>query len=473
MGTSELGNGLDGTIAGGGSGHARAGAMGWQQAHEALSRLARRRAVMDADEGRCLLAAVRVGAHLHLGFGTFAEYVERLFGYSPRSTYEKLRVAEALEGLPALALALEEGALSWSALRELTRVASAETERAWLALSRGKTVRQLQNVVAGARPGDGPDSPREPGARRHVLRFEVSPETFASFREASAHLRRQGDPAFDDDAILLAMARAVLGGPADDGRASYQVSLSVCSECGRAEQRANGALVAVGPEIVALASCDAQHIGLVTAPANDNPTSSDAGLDAHADAHADASSSCQTASVRARVGSGARPARQTVPPALRRAILHRDHHRCGVPGCTNATFLDLHHIQPRSEGGGNDAANLLGICGAHHRAVHRGQLIIERAAEGLRFSHGDGRPYGELGAPTALEVNGRSIEIKVASALRNLGFRDADARTVLSELRREASARNTPDDDAPRGVTTEWLLREALVRLGPRRSARR
>jgi hypothetical protein len=52
--------------------------------------------------------------------------------------------------------------------------------------------------------------------------------------------------------------------------------------------------------------------------------------------------------VRARVGTRAH---QTIPPAVRRAVLQRDHHRCCVPGCKNAAFLDIHHIQPRSRKG--------------------------------------------------------------------------------------------------------------------------
>src|SRR5204863_7475110 len=98
----------------------------WVRAHEALSRLARERAAADAEAGRWLLAALRSAAHVHLGFGSFGEYVERLFGYKPRSTQERLRVAEALEQLPALARALEQGRLHWSAVRELTRGAVAE-----------------------------------------------------------------------------------------------------------------------------------------------------------------------------------------------------------------------------------------------------------------------------------------------------------------------------------------------------------
>ena len=124
-----------------------------------LSRLARERASLEAEEGRWLLRALRSAAHVHLGFGSFLEYTERLFGYRPRTTQEKLRVAESLETLPRLARALETGALSWCAVRELTRVAVAETEPAWLDAARGKTLRELEALVASKAPGDEPDAP--------------------------------------------------------------------------------------------------------------------------------------------------------------------------------------------------------------------------------------------------------------------------------------------------------------------------
>jgi hypothetical protein len=93
-----------------------AGECEWVLAHRALSRLARQRAKADAEEGRWLLRARRAATHLHMGFGSFAEYIERSFGYCARTTHDKLRVAESLESLPALSEALESGALSWSAL---------------------------------------------------------------------------------------------------------------------------------------------------------------------------------------------------------------------------------------------------------------------------------------------------------------------------------------------------------------------
>src|SRR6266436_7745081 len=51
--------------------------LDWRRAHEDLSRLARCRARLDWEEGRSLLDALRSGAHLHLGFGSFGEYIER------------------------------------------------------------------------------------------------------------------------------------------------------------------------------------------------------------------------------------------------------------------------------------------------------------------------------------------------------------------------------------------------------------
>jgi hypothetical protein len=44
---------------------------------------------------------------------------------------------------------------------------------------------------------------------------------------------------------------------------------------------------------------------------------------------------------------------------LRRAVLLRDQHRCQVPGCNNVTWLDIHHIELRSEGGRHAMENLI------------------------------------------------------------------------------------------------------------------
>jgi HNH endonuclease len=411
----------------------------WRRAHAALTRLARERAAADAEEGRWLLLAWRARAHVHLGHGSFAEYVERLLGYSARTTREKLRVAEALERLPQAAQALERGELSWCVARELTRVATPDTEAAWLRAAHGKTTRQLEALVAGKQPGEPPaDAARGddlPPPRRHVLRFEVSPETFATFREAMQKLRRSAGGDLDDDALLLAMARQALGGPSDDGGSPYRVSYQVCPACSRGAQVASGELVAVGAAVLDMVACDGELIRLDGAPpANGNHS---AGSDIPAPPKV------------AHVGR----ARRAVPPALRRTVLARDRRCCRVPGCKNTHFVDVHHLQPRSEGGKNTPENLITLCTAHHRATHRGELIIASGSEGLTFQHADGTPYGQ--AVTASSIDAHA---KIFGALRNLGFREREAHAVLAELRNDPGLRNAP---------LNHLLREALRRIEP------
>jgi hypothetical protein len=466
----------------------------WVGAHRELSRLAALRARCDAEEGRALLRALRSGAHVHAGFGSFAEYVERLLGYRGRLTYEKLRVAEALERLPELSTALESGALHWSAARELTRVAAVETQAAWLDVVRGKSLRQIEALVAGSSPGEAPGTRSgAPGAsaRRHVLRFEVTGETFATYREAVAQLRRTQEGRGDDDAALLAMARALLGGPNDGGRSSYQISLSVCPSCGHGTQRAAGDRVEVSPEAVEMARCDVQHVvltqiaadgaddvdadGLASAaspardaaptvtslqrqaPANDAAVLATGRKDSIAPLAAGQTSHTHVGKEATQDQRAHHRTTQSVPPAVRRRVLHRDDHVCSVPGCRNALYLDLHHLTPRAEGGPNADENLVTLCGVHHRAAHAGELLIAGSPpRDLRFLHADGTPFGGPLDPRALDANA-----KVFSALCNLGFREVEARAVLNDLLRQ------PDT---RGLDTAALLRAALERLGARRA---
>ena len=364
-----------------------------------------------------------------------------------------------------LSQALEQGTVHWSAVRELTRVAVPDNEHAWLAVAHGKPLRQLEELVAGKTPGDDPSSPPRASERRHVLRFEVAPETFALFREGLTALRRSTDGALDDDAALFALARLALGGPRDEGRASYQIAVTVCAACGQGHQPANGELVPVGPDIVEMAHCDGQHLGCISPhAANDStpvaPThpSHDAHLGANFHAQDDPSNAHVGANVSLAPNAGpALPrATQPTPPALRRAILARDHHRCRVPGCRNAAFVDLHHLHLRSESGPNDPQNLLTVCGAHHRAAHRGQLLIDGTATAARFRHADGSPYGQVLEPHTLEARAKTFR-----ALCSLGFREGDVRAVLAQLQREGELA---------AATTEQWLRAGLARLTPSRS---
>ncbi|HTE55019.1 MAG TPA: DUF222 domain-containing protein, partial [Kofleriaceae bacterium] len=156
----------------------------WRRVHGELTRLAAAQGQHDVEEARWLIAGKRVRVHEPLGFGSLLEYLERLFGYGPRLAREKLRVAEAMAALPALGQALAAGVLSWSAVREISRVAAPDTCNEWIAAARGRSVREVEEMVSGRRPGSRPTNPADPAARRHVLRLEVSGDALAAFRDA-------------------------------------------------------------------------------------------------------------------------------------------------------------------------------------------------------------------------------------------------------------------------------------------------
>jgi hypothetical protein len=205
-----------------------------------------------------------------------------------------------------------------------------------------------------------------------------------------------------------------------------------------------------GAEVVAMADCDSQHRGLITPPvANEG---------AHVGAKRPRERSEYQGDCPARgKGAGTPPkkdarAKQTVTPATRRAVLRRDHRRCVVPACRNSLFLDLHHVEPRSEGGGNEADNLITLCGVHHRAAHRGELVVAGSVSaGVRFRHADGNDYGQVLDPRAAE-----IQSKAFAALRGLGFREGEIRRALAEACKRCADRKTD---------IESVVRDALAKL--------
>jgi hypothetical protein len=239
------------------------GQLDWERAHVELLELARNQAALDTQIGRWLLYASRAATHAWLGYASIGEYAGRLFGFTRRQTQERLRVAEALEQLPTLASALELGQLCWSAVRELTRVATPETEAEWVAAAHGRSAHQVEAMVAGHARGDQPRDPANSANLRRVLRFELSAEAYATVQEALTLTRRRTGGRLDDEQALLMMSRQVLGGPSDDGRSSYQIAISVCPSCERGFQHARGELVELGAAAMEKARCDAQDIGSV------------------------------------------------------------------------------------------------------------------------------------------------------------------------------------------------------------------
>jgi hypothetical protein len=368
--------------------------FGWREIDAALRAVAKRRATLDAEEARWLIAAHTAELHRHFGYATFHEYMERVLGYGPGVATDRLRVAAALVELPAMARELGAGRLTYSAVRELSRVVVPETETVWLAAARGRTVRDVEAMVTGHKPGDLPDAPRTPAdtLALRALRFEVKPQTMALMRQCVRVLEDERGERLDDDEVLTAMCRAVLEGGGEAGtRARHQVAITVCSECKRGWQDAAGASFEVPPPVVERAECDAQVIDLVSSARKKTPVSE----------------------------------------ARRLEVWRRDGGRCCVPGCRATRFLDIHHLKHRRDGGDNSLGNLCLLCWGHHDAHHDGRLLIEGSiSTGLVFKHADGRPYGETP-----EVSSASVFADAISALCTAGFTPSAARAAVDAAR--------------------------------------
>jgi len=328
------------------------------EAHRQLMRLSKASAAIDAEIARWLVVAEREGVHIERGYGTFLEYAERVLGYRPRTALDRMRVATELEGLPATRAALEQAQVTYSAVREITRVATAETEAAWIEAAAGKTMREIEQLVTGRGKGDLPTDPSKPAITARVLRLELAPEDYALFVQARRALEDEAGERLDDTAVMAAMCRRVLDGSAEGAPtwARHEVAVTVCAECDRATVDAAGQVIEIGPDALALARCDATVLDLATPSA---------------------------------------PATVEIPRRIRRHVERRDRLRCVVPGCRSSHELHIHHIQAREDGGTHDPCNLVLVCGNHHRAIHNGRLRLTGSApDKLRFAHRDGRAYG-------------------------------------------------------------------------------
>jgi 5-methylcytosine-specific restriction endonuclease McrA len=79
---------------------------------------------------------------------------------------------------------------------------------------------------------------------------------------------------------------------------------------------------------------------------------------------------------------------RTIPPALRRAIIHRDGNRCAADSCDSRHRLQVHHLKPWSKGGPTNPENLITLCWFHHQVVvhQRGLQIFRHPDHGrIRF----------------------------------------------------------------------------------------
>jgi hypothetical protein len=388
----------------------------WRALHQRLCGISKRRAALDAEEARCLREAIAVQLWRRLGYVHLNEYLERELGYAPQAGIERIRVAQALAQLPRIEASLGDGALSFSAVRELTRVATAGTERSWLDAVHGKNLRQIEAMVSGKKPGDRPEDPTRPELVNRILRLELSPSAFAAFRQAQAAMADEHGGRLDDSALVETLCRRALEAGTGSERPAHQIAITVCDSCRRGWQNGAGREIEVSPEVLDRARCDAELIGSLEA---------------------------------------GQPARvtSTLTPRVRRQVLARDHHCCTVPGCRSARNLDVHHIQFRSGGGGNELSNLVTLCSGHHGQLHAGLLTVRgEAPSALEFTwreaperHGGAEARGHSRPRPPRPPESAAHDNHACDAARGAGpARDSDpAPRGHDRLRAHASAEDT------------------------------
>ncbi len=374
----------------------------WSRVDQRLRGIAARRAALDAEEAHLLRYAEELRLWRGWGFGSMIEYMERAMGYKPHTAAERLRVARAIAELPLVADALENGELAHSAVRELSRVAVPDTEDAWLEAARGKSLREIEAMVSGHKPGDLPTDATEPRLHRKSITLELSPEAYDLWRRMHTLGAEEHGQRLSDDELITSLFRRAYGdggggggtgtgsngngennaagngngngngngernaagtgagnggndveiSSGDGGKSgspAYKIAIKQCPDCKRAWQYSGGRDIEIDPAVVECAECDAIHLGSLDAAAPERITT-------------------------------------TVTARKREQVLARDGHCCTVPGCRRSIGLDVHHVEYQSRGGKHDLWNITTICSLHHKAIHFGKLVVRgRAPDHLKF----------------------------------------------------------------------------------------
>jgi hypothetical protein len=333
----------------GDAGNTAAADEDWTGLHQKLRSIAKCRVALEAEEAGLLLEAEDTRLYRRLGYTSMLEYMDRELHYGTHAANERLRVARALIELPLTAELFGDGELCFSAVRELTRVATPATEEAFLKKAQGKTAHQVQQMVAGLKRGDAPDAPPDPRRIKRRVIMELSAETYAAWRQLRTALEDECGERLSDDDFVQMLCRRETGSTTDVPGPAVQTAVTTCKTCKESVIECAGEALAIDQATAARLTCDAVSIGDLE---SDELT---------------------------RV-------KPTVPAAIRRKVFQRDHFACCVPGCRSTRFLDLHHLEQRAHGGGHSMSNCCVLCFGCHQRHHEGRLQITGRAPHLTFT---------------------------------------------------------------------------------------
>jgi hypothetical protein len=341
------------------------------------------------------------------GFRSCAEWLSWRVGLDLGAAREKVRVARALATLPRLAQALARGELSYAKVRALTRVATPKIEERLLAIGRAGTAEHVERIVRGWRRMDR-KAERDEATRQHTnralyvypaedgavtIRGRLSPEAGALLLKALTAARE----------ALYQRERAG-GSAAQPADVSAEAPTMAQQQADALQLLAETALHhGIDPGTPAEHYQVVVHVDATVLEDPDQPGQSVVEEGARVSAETSQRLGCDASRVVMKHDADGRifevgAKTRTIPPALRRALLHRDR-SCRFPGC-HGRFCQAHHIRHWAQGGPTTLSNLVLLCRRHHRAVHEEGYQVERLPDGeLEFRRPDGRVIPNVPRP--------------------------------------------------------------------------
>ena len=351
------------------------------------------------------------------GFRSCAEWLSWRTGLDLGAAREKVRVARALGGLPRLAQALARGDLSYAKVRALTRVATPAIEERLLKVGRAGTAQHVERIVRGWRRMDRKAEIRDAALQHQRRGLRV-------YQDEDGTVRVRGRLAPEVGALLIKALGAAREALYQRTRLQATETADVSAETSTPEEMPS--MAQRQADALALLAETALHNGLDPGTPGeryqvvvhvDAPVLADAAHPGQSVLEEGTRVSAETSQRLACDASrvvmhhdadgrlreiGART--RMIPPALRRALQHRDQ-GCRFPGC-GVRFGQGHHIHHWARGGPTTLSNLALLCRRHHRAVHEEGFQVERQADGeLTFRHPRGWMLPHVPRPAAVPAD--------------------------------------------------------------------
>jgi Domain of unknown function (DUF222) len=289
-------------------------------------------------------------------------------GLGPTAASVHIRVARALGALPAIAAAFASGALSWSKVRAVTRVATPATDSIWAEWARHGTGAQIDTMAAAARRMGAADVDRQEATRSFTWRTDGDGSVVFSWRV----------PAETGAAVIAAVNQHTT--PERDVPIAQTRSDSLAALVFGPDPVTPEVVIHVDQSAPPPRPGDGSPIG--RSGATGSARSADGVVVPSELVEVGICSGTFTVVVHDPDGAVRVSDRIRNPtPRTRRALRARDR-QCRMPGCHHQGGLQAHHIDHYNAGGSRRLTNLVRLCAAHHRLVHRHGLQLAWSPEG-------------------------------------------------------------------------------------------